>query len=95
MVAGLGADTLSGGGGNNDFLFLNQIMSVLGSNGQHDVITDFAAGSDVVGLFGGLSVTGSSSASGNTTVTLSDNTTIEFVGVGSYSQISSHIFTGR
>ena len=94
MVAGLGADTLSGGGGNNDFLFLNQIMSVLGSNGPHDVITDFAAGSDVVGLFGGLSVTGSSSASGNTTVTLSDNTTIEFVGVGSYSQISSHIFTG-
>jgi Ca2+-binding RTX toxin-like protein len=94
MVAGLGADTFSGGGGNNDFLFLNQIMSVLGSNGPHDVITDFAAGSDVVGLFGGLSVTGSASASGNTTVTLSDNTTIEFVGVGSYSEISSRIFTG-
>jgi hypothetical protein len=92
MIAGLGADTFTGGGGNNEYLFFNSIMSVLGANGPHDVITDFLTGSNGVDLYG-LSVSGSASSSGNTTVTLSDNTTIEFLGVGSYSEISNRITT--
>ena len=71
-------------------MFLNDIMSVLGGAGQHDVITDFLTGDNVVGLFGGgAQRRGSSSTAGNTTVTLSDNTTIEFLNVSSFTDLEA------
>jgi Ca2+-binding RTX toxin-like protein len=95
LVAGLGADTFTGGAGHNAFIF---ISSILGNVTQTDVITDFLASSNnALVLSGGIStvsasVTGSGS-SAFTTLTLSDNTKITFLGVSSASQLTGHIFS--
>ncbi len=94
MVAGTGADTFNTGAGSNEFVF---ISSVLGGSAQRDVITNFLGGSNSVVLSGGLSTVGSSSGgigpASFTTLTLSDNTQITFLGVSSASQLAGHIFS--
>jgi len=96
FVAGPGADTFTGGGGNNQYDFFASVLSIAGS-AKTDVITDFLTGSNEVALIGSvpgsLTTTSSASASGTTTVTLSDGTKIEFVGVGSATQLTGHIFS--
>jgi len=94
MVAGTGADTFNTGSGSNEFVF---IASVLGSSAQHDVITNFIGGNDSVVLSGGISTVSASSGgigpAAFTTLTLSDNTQITFLGVSSASQLTGHIFS--
>jgi hypothetical protein len=94
FVAGAGTDTFTGGGGNNEFTFL---ATILGSTAQTDVITDFLTGSNAVALIGSvpgsLDTVSAHSTAGHTTVTLNDGTKIEFLGVGSASQLSGHIIT--
>jgi Ca2+-binding RTX toxin-like protein len=94
MVAGTGSDTFNTGAGNNEFVF---ISSVLGSSASHDLITNFLGGNDSVVLSGGLSTVSASSGgigpASFTTLTLSDNTQITFLGVSSASQLTGHIFS--
>jgi len=92
MIAGQATDTFTGGGGNNEFLFMNSILSLSGGS-QTNVITDFLSSSTNAVLLNGLSTVSSATASGNTTVTLSDGTKIEFIGVTSDSQLTGHIFS--
>jgi Ca2+-binding RTX toxin-like protein len=94
MIAGTGADTFNTGAGNNEFVF---IASVLGSSSQTDVLTNFLGGNDSVVLSGGLTTVSSSSGGTGptafTTLTLSDNTQVTFLGVSSASQLAGHIFS--
>lgn len=68
--------TATGGAGSDLFVFLN------GHAGGADFIQDFDS-SDLVllGGYGPNGITSSVSGGGNTTLTLSDNTTITFTGV--------------
>ena len=95
FAAGTGPDTFSGGAADNAYVF---ISSVLGGSAQTDVLTNFLTGNSNVLLTGGISTvsasTGGSGAGAFTTLTLSDNTQITFLGVSSASQLTGHIFTG-
>jgi len=82
LYAGAGSDTMIGGAGSDLFAFFN------GSAGGTDQIADYNAGQgDLVGLFGygsnevAQALASQSTSGGNTTITLSDNTTITFSGV--------------
>jgi hypothetical protein len=92
LVVGSGNATLSGGAGANAFDLIN------GQAGGAITITDFSA-QDQVGLFGYGSAAASTalqtatSSAGNTTLTLSDNTTITFLGIGSASALTGHVFS--
>jgi len=88
--AGAGTDTFSAGSGANIFLFTK---AVINGNAPQDVITGWQNLDNVVlSGYGPLSnaVTGTSSSGGNTTVTLSYNTTIKFIGVGSAFDLGGH-----
>ncbi|MBV9556861.1 MAG: M10 family metallopeptidase, partial [Pseudolabrys sp.] len=50
LVSGAGRDVLTGGTGNDTFVFLTGGSSA--ATGQHDLITDFVAGSDLIDLTG-------------------------------------------
>jgi Ca2+-binding RTX toxin-like protein len=92
LVSGAGSTTLTGGAGANVFRFL---ASVDGSTTQATV-TDFNA-SDTVQLIGYGSVAAANALAGattignSTTITLSDNTKITFLGVSAASALTGHI----
>jgi Ca2+-binding RTX toxin-like protein len=81
LTAGQGNETLTGGAGSDVFAFLRSL------GGGHDVIAGFTPGADALELLGyGRNAfakalgTASQDASG-TTITLSDHTTLTFVGL--------------
>jgi len=89
LVAGTGADTLGGGSGSDLFVF------IAGHAGGTDVISGFTsqdlvelAGSSIVAL---KTQTNPGVSGVNTTVTLSDNTTIIFLGVTDPNALTGHI----
>jgi hypothetical protein len=92
LAGGAGSTTLTGGAGDN-FFFVTD-----GHAGGNDYITDFTA-QDTVGLFGygsaaaGTALQDASSSAGNVTLTLSDNTTITFLGVASSTELTGHVFS--
>jgi fibronectin-binding autotransporter adhesin len=94
MFAGAGADTLAGGGGANIFSFVASL-----THGAADVIADFNA-NDVVFLNGygagdaAAALGAAVSSGGSTTITLSDNTQITFLGIGSVAALQGHVFSG-
>jgi Ca2+-binding RTX toxin-like protein len=92
LIAGTAADTMSGGSGSNMFLFIQ------GQAGGADVVTDFTA-ADTVFLMNygiaeaGIALAGAVSGGGNTTLALSDSTTITFLGVPSAAALAGHVFS--
>ena len=94
MNAGEGADTLVGGGGQNEFFFWSQFG---GPNANH-VIGDFSAIDTVFlvnygGGAAGAAIANATTSGGSTTITLSDNTTITFTGVTNSAALNGHIFS--
>ncbi len=98
FVAGTGSDSYIGGSGANTFLFNKAVINATSPN---DSITGFL-NSTVTGgnqaIFQGYgtaeastALKGAVSGGGDTTLTLSDNTKITFVGVGSASQLAGHV----
>ena len=92
LAGGAGSATLSGGGGANLFFVTD------GHAGGALTITDFTS-QDQAGLFGyggaaaSTALRGAASAGGNTTLTLSDNTQITFLGVSSAASLQGHVFS--
>jgi Ca2+-binding RTX toxin-like protein len=91
MFAGAGADYFAGGGGANTFSFVASL-----THGGADVIADFTANDQVflVGYGAGeaAAVLGAAVSSGSsTTITLSDNTRITFLGVGNVGALQGHV----
>jgi len=88
FVAGTGNDTLTSSAGLNEFIFL------AGSSSRTDIINNFS-GADSIGLFGyGSSAAASAVAAAvvttsGTTLTLSDNTTVELAGFTNLSQLQN------
>jgi hypothetical protein len=91
LFAGAGTETLVGGAGNDQFAFFEAATS-----GQTNFIMDFSA-SDAVFLIGygadqaTTALANAQSLGGSTTLTLSDNTQITFVGVDSASGLDGHV----
>jgi Ca2+-binding RTX toxin-like protein len=88
--AGAGADSLTAGSGANVFVFNK---AVINGNTPTDIITGWQNLDNVVLRgYGALNTAtiGASSSGGNTTITLSDNTKIEFMGVASASKLTGH-----
>jgi chitodextrinase len=83
FIAESGNETLTGGGSSDSFVFI-----ATPGTGRTDVITNFNPNTDAIGLFGygdepgaDAAALASATVSGNlTTVSLSDGTTIQFVG---------------
>jgi Ca2+-binding RTX toxin-like protein len=96
VFAGPGSATITGGSGSDSFLFFQQLTAP--SGGAHIVITDFSS-QDVVDLSGyggnaaGLAIGAAVVSSGGTTLTLSDNTQISFLGVTSAGSLTGHVFS--
>jgi hypothetical protein len=93
LVAGTGSDTLVGNASSHDlFVF----FSANGSAAATDSIVNFGS-NDLVLLSGygasaaGAALAGATFAGGNTTLTLSDHTTITFVGVSNTTTLEGHI----
>lgn len=90
LIAGAGSDTLTGNAGNNLFGFID------GNAGGTYTISDFNS-SDTVFLVGygtaaaANAISSATSAGGNTTLHLADNSTITFTGVASASDLQGHI----
>jgi hypothetical protein len=82
---------LGGGGGNDAFAFVSSLM-----HGNSVVILDFTS-SDTVFLTGygsnaaATALNSASSANGNTTLTLTDNTKVTFLNVGSANALQGHL----
>lgn len=74
LIGGSGNNTLCGGAGKDTFGF------GWDSTGK-DVVKDFCVGTDKLKLFDGITVTGMSSACGDTVLTLSSGGTVTLVGV--------------
>jgi Ca2+-binding RTX toxin-like protein len=95
FFGGAGSDTMTGGGGRDLFAFFSRTTT-----GQHDTITDFN-GSDTV-VFGGYDpnqsattlVNNASTANGQVTLTLSDNTQVTFSNISNASALNGHIIYG-
>lgn len=93
LVAGAASSTMTGGAGNNDFVFFRDHTAAAGNI---NIVTDFNS-NDVVLLQGygsGQAATALASAvtsSGSTTLTLSDNTKITFVGLSGTGELINHI----
>jgi Ca2+-binding RTX toxin-like protein len=93
ILAGAGSDTMTGGAGNNEFVFFQNLTAGAGST---DFITDFSP-TDGALLSGygadqaAIALANAVSSGGNTTLTLSDNTKITFVGVASTEPLINHI----
>ena len=90
--AGEGADTLLGGGGQNEFFF----WSNYGGPAAQHVIGDFSAIDTVVlANYGsgaaGAAIASATTAGGSTTITLSDNTRITFTGLTNSAALNGHI----
>jgi len=95
LVAGMGNETLDGGTGNNTFLIDatssggNVVLGDFGANlaGDSIAFSGFNAQDVQAALDAGQEV------NGNFIITLSDSTTVTFVGVSSESQLNGHIVT--
>jgi Ca2+-binding RTX toxin-like protein len=95
LVAGMGNETLQGGTGNNTFLIDatsssgNVVLNDFGANlaGDSIAFSGFSAQDVQQALDQGQEV------NGNFIITLSDSTTVTFVGVSSESQLNGHIVT--
>lgn len=98
LLGGGSGDTLQGGSGTNLFIggpgtatmtgganaTLNTFeFAALRDSNSSDVITNFNGATDKIKLLAGLTVTQQSVSSGNLSVTLSDNTKLTLIGVGS------------
>jgi Ca2+-binding RTX toxin-like protein len=95
LQAGMGNETLTGGGGSNLF-----VLNTVTDAGGNITIADFAASSTNEVAFGGYTpsdvasaLASGTEANGNFTITLSDNTTVTFVGVTGASELTGHIIT--
>lgn len=93
LYAGTSADTFTGGGGQNQFVFYKNVIA---GSAPADVITDFNASDTVylAGYGGGAAasaVASATSSGGSSTITLSDNTSITFLGVSGLSSLASRI----
>jgi RTX calcium-binding nonapeptide repeat (4 copies) len=92
LIAGTGSDTMTGGAGNNLFAF------IASQAGGANAVTDFTT-NDTVHLFNygataaSAALMGAASSAGNTTLTLSDGTSITFMGVASASTLTGHVFS--
>ncbi len=97
LVAGSGSSTLVGGSGADNFVFFH---SVLAGHSVADIITDFSTTQDGVILSGysateaSHAIATASSIGGSTTLTLSDNTQITFLGISSASNLTGRIISG-
>jgi Ca2+-binding RTX toxin-like protein len=93
LTAGTGSDTLVGGGGENGFFFWSGY-----DGGRNDVISNFSA-IDYVYLGGygpggaAAAIAGATTTGGSTTITLSDNTKITFIGVTGSTALNGHIYS--
>jgi Ca2+-binding RTX toxin-like protein len=93
FYGGSGAATMTGNGGSDTFIFGN----IPGFTGGTDIITDFSS-SDVFELSGyganaaQTALNDATVANGNTTVKLSDNTTITFLNVSNPATIHNQSF---
>jgi hypothetical protein len=93
LYAGTSADTFTGGAGENQFVFYRDVIA---GSSPADVITDFNA-SDAVYLAGyGADaaehvVSTAVSSGGSSTITLSDNTRITFLGVSDLGSLTGQI----
>ena len=85
FLSGSGDDTFTGGAGNNVFVIDEQ------ASAANITITDFGASTgNVVDLFGFGSISSETQDSAGVTLTLSDQTTVTFLGI-TESQLSGHI----
>jgi Ca2+-binding RTX toxin-like protein len=105
IKAGTGNDTLEGTGGNatltggsGDNLFLFNKGLVFGG-APHDIVTDFTASATNLVLLANYgaseaagALAGATTVGGNTTITLSDNTKITFNNT-STAQLQGHVFS--
>jgi len=95
LFAGTGSDTLGASpGGNDQFWFLKQFTT-----GQNDVITGFTS-NYTINLSGynpsyteSYLINNATTSSGNTTITLSDNTKVTFLGVADANTLRGHLNT--
>jgi plastocyanin len=93
LYAGTGADTFSGGGGADQFVFYK---SVIAGSAPADVITDFNV-NDSVYLAGygadaaANAVSAAVASGGASTITLSDNTRITFLGVADLGALGGRV----
>ena len=92
LIAQLSATTLTGGSGSDLFSFVN------GDGGSQAMIANFTSKDEVLLSGYGASAANTalqnaSTSGGNTTLTLSDNTQITFVGVSSASVLQGHVFS--
>lgn len=94
LQAGVGSETLTGGAGDNLFLFNAStdggtitITDFLGSSGNNIAFSGYSPSDIQTALQSGTE------ADGNYTVTLSDNTSITFDNVTGYSDLNGHIIT--
>ncbi len=87
MIAGLGGDLMVGGAGTMNFEFINGLTNPAKSY----TVLNYHPG-DTVTLqdYGATPITSISSASGNTTLNLSDGTKITFVGVANANNLNIH-----
>ena len=93
FYAGTGSDTMVGHSQNNVFSFAKSVIANLA---PQDFISGFQGNNSVFlsGYGSGAAATAlqnATSAGGNTTLTLADNTKITFMGVSSASQLSGHV----
>jgi Ca2+-binding RTX toxin-like protein len=98
LYAGIGSDTMTGGGGTDHFAFFDAA-----TNGGHNYITDFTAndyvyviGYDPVGSASALQNAASGGGSSPVTLTLSDSTQVTFTNLTDRSALDGHIlYVGR
>ncbi len=98
FTAGSASSTLTGGAGADNFVFQH---NALAGNDVTDIVTDFSAAQGDGVILAGYAVgeaanalATATSAGGSTTLTLSDNTKITFLGVGSAGSLNGHIISG-
>jgi hypothetical protein len=95
FTGGEGAETLVGGSTDNSFFF----WKGAGGSTTHDVLTNWSPATDFVllGNYGAgaadAAIAGATTAAGSTTLTLSDNTKITFIGVTNPATLTGHIFS--
>jgi Ca2+-binding RTX toxin-like protein len=93
LFGGAGAGSLFGGAGSDTFAFFKSVTT-----GQSDYVFNFSS-TDSMFLVGygasqaATALANASSTGGSTTLTLTDNTKITFVGVGSASSLGGHILS--
>ncbi len=96
IIAGSGSSAFTGGSGSDTFIFYHSLTAMLG--GGADLIANFSQG-DRVDLVGygtdaaNTALTTAVSSNGSTTIALSDNTRITFLGLTDVGRLVSQIFS--